>query len=313
MQLPKTVVVIGGTGFVGRYVVKSLVSNGFRVKVICRSAADAEISALKTCGGVGQVAYAAGNLAHIESITPHLTHAFAVVNLVGILYESGRKQSFSRIHAHGAEKLAQAAKKAGVQVYVHMSALGADRAKATYSYTKLLGEKAVQAAFPEATIIRPSIIFGAEDNFFNQFAEMAMALHVLPLIGGGNTCFQPVFVGDVAEVIVQSILQPARAAGRIFELGGPRSLTFRQIMEYVLQTTGRHAHMLNLGWATASMMGLIAQLLPRPVLTHDQVKLLKFDNVVSGNFPGMEALGIRATTIETIVPHYLKRFRKGGK
>ncbi len=312
MQPPRTVLVIGGTGFVGRYVVRALVKGGCRVKVVSRN--PSAVGAIKTMADVGQVAFISGDLAQPETIIRHMDGVDAVVNLVGILFESGGKQTFNSLHALGAEKIAQAAAKLGIYRLIHMSALGVDRAsRSSYAHTKTLGEKAVQMALPSATIIRPSVIFGAEDNFFNQFAGMAMAVHVLPLIGGGFTKFQPVYVGDVAAVIVAAIEQPERAAGRVFELGGPRVMSMRQIFEYIIEVTGRKACFINLPFGRARLLATIMQMLPSPMLTRDQVALLQYDNVISGNLPGMEALGVSPTAIESVVPEYLKRFRKAGK
>lgn len=309
---PKTVMVIGGTGFLGRYAVKMMTDQGWRVKVVSRH--PFAVTEMRTCGEVGQVAYMKGDLAHPDSIIPYMQGVDAVVNLVGILYESPGKQKFNTLHALGAEKIAQAAKRLGIPLLVYVSVLGADRVtNSHYARTKLLGEKAVREAFPEATILRPSVIFGPEDNFFNKFAWLATYLHVLPLIGKGVTRFQPVYVGDVARVIVEAIRQPERAQGRVFELGGTRVLSFRQLMEYILEVIGRQAEMISISFGLARLMGLFAQWLPRPMLTADQVALLKCDNVISGNLPGMEALGISPTAMETIVPEYLKRYRKGGK
>lgn len=313
MQSPKTILVIGGTGFVGRYVVRILAEQGWRVKVVSRN--PSAIHEMKTSGDIGQVAFISGNLAFPETVIRHMQGVDAVVNLVGLLFESGGKQNFNMLHALGAEKVAQAAASLGIPTLIHMSALGADRAHAsTYAHTKALGEKAVLAAFPEATILRPSVIFGAEDNFFNQFATLAMVSPVLPLIGRGITKFQPVYVGDVARVVLEAILHPALARGKIFELGGQRVMSFRQILEYILEVTGRKAVLIPMSFSVASVLGSIMQMLPcRPMLTADQVTLLKYDNVISGNYPGLEALGISPTAIETVVPEYLKRYRKSGK
>jgi NADH dehydrogenase len=312
MQSPKTILVIGGTGFVGRYVVKVLAEQGFRVKVVSRN--PSAVGAIKTMADVGQIAFISGDLAQPETILRHVKDAYAVVNLVGILFESGGKQNFNMLHAVGAEKLAQAATSFGVQHFIHMSALGVDRATSSlYAHSKMHGEKAVRMAFPDAVILRPSVMFGSEDNFFNQFAGMAMCLPVLPLIGGGNTKFQPVYVGDVARMMLAAILQPERANGRIFELGGARVMSMKQIMEYILEMTNRRAMLLPISFGAASIMGGVMQLLPKPMLTRDQVMLLKHDNVISGNYPGMEALGISPTSIESVVPSYLKRYRKNGK
>lgn len=312
MHQPDTICVVGGSGFLGRYVVKLLTEAGYRVKIVSRN--PNAVDDLKTTGALGQVAFVKGNLAFPETVTRHIEGSAAVVNLVGILFESGGKQNFSTLHALGAEKLAQAAEREGVPVYIHMSALGVDRSSAsTYAHTKMLGEKAVRAAFPNATILRPGVMFGAEDNFFNQFAAMAMISPVLPLIGKGETRFQPVYVGDVARAVLEAIRQPKIASGKTFELTGAETMTLRGVMEYVLKQTGRKACLVNVPFSIAGFMGTLSQVLPRPLLTRDQVKLLKYDNVASGNLPGLGALGIPATPVDNIVPDYLTRFRKGAK
>jgi NADH dehydrogenase len=303
------ITVIGGTGFLGRYVVRELARQGYRLRVVARHAEDG--LELKTAGNLGQIAVVSGNLAQIDSIRPHLEGAFAVVNLVGLLFERGR-QKFSALHAQGPEKLAQAAKAEDVAHFVQMSALGVDRANAQYARTKMLGEKAVRAAFPEAVILRPGVVFGPEDRFFNQFAQMAMAARALPLIGGGKTKFQPVYAGDVAQAVRAAIENPA-CAGKTYELGGPEAYTFRQILEYILKVTGRKACLIPLPFPLAAIGGAFAEFLPRPPLTRDQVRLLHYDNVVAPDAQGFRELGIQPTAVEMLVPDYLARFRKGGR
>jgi uncharacterized protein YbjT (DUF2867 family) len=302
----QVVTVVGGTGFVGRYVVKLLAAQGYTVRVIARRP-DLALY-LKTAGDVGQVVLMSGNIAKPQSLVGKLEGSYAVVNLVGVLFSSGR-QNFSALHAHGAEKLAQMAHAAGVQKFIQISALGADRARnSSYARTKLLGEKAVMAAFPGATIVRPSIIFGPEDEFYNQFATMASLSPALPLIGGGRTKFQPVYVGDVAQAVVACIEQPD-AQGRIYELGGPHIYSFREILAYIQQLIGTRRVRVPLPFMLASLIAPIARYLPPPLrFSRDQVKLLKTDNVVSHNANGFAQLGIMPTAVEVVVPEYLARF-----
>lgn len=313
MQSPKTILVIGGTGFLGRYVVKALTEQGWRVKVVSRT--PSKVMEMKTAGDCGQVACISGDLAMPETVIRHMDGVDAVVNLVGILFESGGKQRFNMLHTIGAEKVAEAAQEKRIRTLIHVSALGVDRAAASaYAHTKYQGEKAVMTAFPRATILRPSVVFGAEDNFFNQFARMAANLHVWPLIGGGKTRFQPVYAGDVARMALEAIRQPERSAGQVFELGGARVMSMAQIFDYIQEVTGLKGVRIPLSFSMASMMGAVMQMLPfRPMLTADQVMLLKYDNVISGNMPGMEALGISPAAVEAIVPAYLQRYRKGSK
>ena len=303
----RIVTVIGGTGFVGQYVVKLLAAAGYTIRVISRRPESA--LQLKTSGNVGQIVLMSGNIADPASLVGKIEDSYAIINLVGLLFQSG-KQNFSRVHAHGAEKLAQMAKAAGVQRFVQLSALGVDRAHTShYARTKLLGEKAVLGAFPEATILRPSVIFGPEDNFFNQFAAMASLAPALPLLGGGRTQFQPVYVGDVAAAIVTSLTR-FDTMGQTYELGGPHIYTFKEILQYILHTIRKSRPLVNISLRLASVAAIGCEWLPTPPITRDQVELLKYDNVVSPHAKTLADLGINATAVEMVVPEYLARFNK---
>jgi len=304
------VTVFGGSGFVGRYLVKRLAEAGTRVRVAVR---DPEAAAfLKPMGDVGQVAPMQGNIRDRDSIRRAVEGAEAVVNCVGILYERGR-QRFDGIHMRGAALVAEAAREAGATRFVQVSALGAAAdSPARYSRSKYAGEQAVLQAFPGASIVRPSVIFGPEDQFFNRFAAMARLAPALPLIGGGTTRFQPVYVGDVAEAIMRILADPA-TAGETYELGGPRIYTLRQIFELVLAETGRRRLLLPLPTAVARLQAMVLQFLPQPPLTPDQVALLGVDNVVGEDAKGLAALGISPHAAEAVVGSYLGRFRRGGK
>ncbi len=305
------VTVFGGSGFVGRHLVQRLAAGGARVRVAVRHPRDAHF--LQPMGDVGQIAAVPASVTHEESVAAAVAGADAVVNLVGILYPSGWRRSFKAIHHRGAENVARAAKAAGVIRLVHMSALGADaKSPAKYARTKAAGEQAVREAFPEAAIVRPSIVFGPQDGFFNLFAAMARISPVLPLIGGGATKFQPIYVGDVAQAIVKCITDP-KTAGQTYELGGPTVYSFREILELILREIGRKRLLLPVPFWLASLEATFLQLLPKPPLTRDQVKLLKSDNVVSGTLPTLEDLGIEPTAAETIIPTYLDRYRRGGR
>ena len=310
----RLVTVFGGSGFVGRHVVRALAKDGWRVRVAVRRPDLA--GHLQPLGGVGQIVAVQANLRFPESVAQALRGAEAVVNLVGILSESG-KQRFEAVQAKGPQVVAEAAKAAGVARVVQMSAIGADRAsKAQYGQTKAAGEQAVLDVFPDAAILRPSIVFGPEDDFFNRFAAMARFSPALPLIGGGTTRFQPVFVGDVAQTVAQA-LRGELAAGAAYELGGPEVLTFKQILEYVLQVTNRSRLLLPLPFGLAKTQAKILQLLPNAPLTVDQVTMLETDNVVSDEARAagrtLEGLGITPAPIEAVVPSYLWRFRKTGQ
>jgi NADH dehydrogenase len=301
----KIITVIGGTGFVGRYVVKLLAQHGYTIRVIARNP-EAALQ-LKTSGEVGQIVLVRGNLAKPESLQGKLDNSWAVINLVGILFET-TSQNFSALHAKGAEKLAQLAKTVGAERFVHMSSIGVDRAvKSKYARTKATGEKAVRAAFPEATILRPSVVFGYEDQFFNTFARMARLSPALPLIGGGRTKFQPVYVCDIAQAVL-AVLQKAESRGQTYELGGPDIYPFRTLMEFICKTTGYNPFLVNIPFGLASFMSYFTQLLPHPPITHDQVYMLEHDNIVSKDAKNFADLGISPEAIEAIVPEYLARF-----
>jgi len=303
--------VFGGSGFIGRYVVRRLAREGWQVRVAVRRPDEALF--LKTAGVVGQVTPVAVNIRDERSVRGAVSGADLVVNLVGILFQSGR-QRFDAVHAEGAGRVASAAAAAGVRTLVHISAIGADaNSPSAYARSKAAGETAVRGAFPRAVILRPSIVFGPEDDFFNRFAKMAMVLPALPLIGGGTTRFQPVYVLDVAEAVARAVSNPD-LAGKTFELGGPRIYSFRELMLLLLAELGRRRMLIGLPFAIASLKGAIFQAIPfiRPPLTADQVKLLKRDNVVAGGAQGFKELGISPTAVEPILPTYLDLYRPHG-
>jgi uncharacterized protein YbjT (DUF2867 family) len=308
------VTVFGGSGFVGRHVVRALAKQGWRVRVAVRRPDLA--GHLQPMGGVGQIMPLQANLRFPDSVMRAVQGADAVVNLVGILYESGR-QSFDKVQAEGPRAIAMAAAKAGVSNVVHLSAIGADaQSPAAYARSKAAGEVAILEHVPSAVIMRPSIVFGPEDNFFNQFATLARYLPALPLIGGGETKFQPVFVGDVAESVALALAGKAKP-GAVYELGGPDVRSFRQILEYILAETGRKRPLIPIPFPIAELQGKILGLLPKPLLTRDQVLMLKSDNVVSeaAMHEGrtLMGLGIKPDSVEAIVPSYLYRFRAAGQ
>lgn len=314
----RRITVFGGSGFVGQHLIRRLAKPGWVVRVAVRDPATALM--LKPLGNVGQIVPMRADIRDQAAVDLAVAGAEAVVNLVGILYESGGT-TFQSLHADAAGRVAAAAAKAGALNFVHMSALGADAGSpSSYARSKAAGEQAVRAAFPKAVIMRPSIIFGAEDSFFNRFARMAQLFPVLPLIGGGQTRFQPVYVGDVAEAFVRALQisgvtdWPA-AEGRTYELGGPRVYTFKELMELVLAQTGRNRMLCNLPFGLATLQGAILERLPggKTLLTRDQVELLKRDNVVTAGAPGLAELGIAATPAEAIIPTYLDIYRRGGR
>lgn len=314
MVSDRIVTVFGGSGFIGRHVVRALAEQGWRVRNACRRPDLAQH--LQPLGSVGQIVSVQANVRNTPSVEAAVDGADAVVNLVAILHESGR-QTFKDVHVAGAARVAEAAKAAGVKNLIHFSALGVDsHSKSAYARTKAEGEAAVFKAFPEAVVFRPSVVFGPEDNFLNRFASMARISPALPLVGGGHTKFQPVFAGDLADAVA-AVLAGKAKPGAIYELGGPEVKTFREIMEYILEVTARKRLLLPLPFPLASAQAQFLQLLPKPLLTVDQVELLKHDNIVSQeaarNGRVLENLGVRGTAMETVVPAYLYRFRKAGQ
>lgn len=319
----KLVTVFGGSGFVGRHVVRSLAKRGYRVRAAVRRPDLA--GHLQPLGVVGQIHAMQANLRYPQSVMRAIEGADAVVNLVGILQPTGR-QTFDSVQAEGARAVAEAAAAAGVRALVHMSAIGADEGSASdYARTKAAGEQAVLLHHPAAVVMRASIVFGPEDGFFNRFAALARMLPVLPLVGGGETRFQPVFVGDVAEAVARAV-DGDLAAGRIYELGGPEVRTFRELIAYVCEVTGRKRLLAPLPWPLANLQAgaleiadkLTFGLLPDAIkMTRDQVTLLKSNNVVSevakAEGRTLEGMGITPTSIEAIVPGYLWRYRKSGQ
>lgn len=313
----KLAVVFGGSGFVGRNVVRELAKRGWRVRVAVRRPHLAQF--LRPMGHVGQIQLKQCNLRHRASVAEALRGADAVVNLVGLLHQTG-PQTFDAVQSAGAAGLAELARDEGLKTFVHVSAIGADAASdSLYARTKGEAEAAVRAALPSATILRPSIIFGPEDSFFNKFATMAGFSPVLPLIGGGKTRFQPVYVDDVADAVCETLTR-ADAAGRTFELGGPRIYTFRELMELMLRETMQKRLLLPIPFFVASLIGFAGQIIGRlpfiePVLTADQVKLLKHDNVVNAKsgVGTLSDLGIDPHTVESVLPSYMVRYRKYGQ
>ncbi len=312
------ITVFGASGFIGRYVVRALAKAGYRVRAATRRPHLAH--ELKPMGVVGQVQLVQANLRNPDSVARAVEGADGVINLVGILFEGGR-QTFDSLQSEGAKLVAEKAAEAGIERFVQISAIGADAdSKSKYARTKALGEQAVRAAIPGATVLRPSIVFGTEDQFFNKFADMARFAPALPLIGGGKTKFQPVWCADVAAAAVAALESDA-ARGKTYELGGPEVYIFKEVMEFILTTIRRKRLLVPLPFPVASLMGLggeISGMLPfvEPFLTRDQVRLLKQDNIVgiSGEEVGTLAdLGIEPETVESIVPEYLYRYRKGGQ
>jgi NADH dehydrogenase len=324
----RVVTVFGGSGFLGRHLVQRLAAAGAAVRVAVRDIEAANF--LKVLGDTGQVVPWPADITDPDAVAAALDGASEAVNLVGILYERGQR-TFQRIHVDGAGNVAGAAKAAGVASLVHVSAIGADASSASqYARTKAVGEAAVRKAFPAAAILRPSVVFGPEDNFFNMFAGLARLSPVLPvfgcptvpkvklfpeggliavdLYGSGGTRFQPVYVGDVADAIVKALTEP-KCRGKTYELGGPVVYSFKELMDLLLAEIGRKRFLMPLPFAVAAFEAFFLELWPKPLLTRDQVTLLKRDNVVTAGALGFKDLGIAPKAAEAIVPTYLHRFR----
>lgn len=306
---PKKICIIGGSGFVGRYLVKELASAGHQVKVLCRHPSRATF--LKVSGNVAQVVCDYMDITKPDTLTNQFNGFDSVINLLGIASESGT-QTFRAIQEKGAALIAKEAKRAGVPQFIQMSALGVERAKGSlYAKTKLAGEQAVLSTYADATIIRPSVIFGAEDTFINLFAKLGTYSALLPLIGNGTTLFQPVYVDDVARAMAHIVNQP-HLGGKIYELGGPQKMSLRAILSYISHTTGRRNAFIPIPFFVAAPMGRILSLAPGTPLTSDQVRLLKSDSILHGEYSGLRELNIEPTAMDVIVPHYLQYRKKAA-
>lgn len=307
--------VFGGTGFLGHAVVQALAKRGYSVRVPTRDTEKAKD--LKLMGATGQVVPLAASIRSDAAVTTAIAGADVVINLIGVLHEKSGL-TFQTAHVETAARIARIARSEGVRQFVHVSALGAStEAKARYARTKAVGEEAVRAFFPTAIIFRPSIMFGPRDDFFNRFARMARFSPFIPLIGGGFTRFQPVYVGDVAEAIMAG-LDKKEAQGHIFALGGQKRYFFEELMELLTRTMGIRRRHLPLPWFAASLLASLAEFMPNPPLTRDQVELLKTDNLVTVRPTGplaqlrgvgtLDLLGIKPTPLEDILPTYIQDF-----
>lgn len=309
------VTIFGGSGFLGRNIVRVLAKKGYRIRVAVRRP---ELAGhLQPLGNVGQIQVVQSNINNEPSVNHAVKGSDVVINLVGILYQS-RTQSFKDIHVYGAEHIARAAMRCGAHTFVHMSAIGADeKSRSRYARTKAQAEQVVLEEFPGAVILRPSVVFGPEDGLFNRFAELASISPALPLIGGGRTKMQPVYVGDVARAL-EKVIEGHGERGVIYELGGPQILTLKEIMQKTLEFSRQKRLLIWMPTILAKIMGLFMSMLPKPPLTLDQVRLLAYDNIVSDRmiaknqtFAGLGITELR--TVNSIVPSYLQRFRPKGQ
>lgn len=308
MQTYPLITVVGGSGFVGRHLIKQLAREGYRVRVLTRDTIAAEF--LKTAGSVGQIVPQYADITRPDTLEGKFDGSWAVINLVGILYESGR-QKFKSVQIDGARAVAEHAAKAGAERLIQLSALGVDKAaNSRYARSKKTGEEAVRHAFPAATILRPSLIIGPEDQFFQRFARMRLLSPILPLIAGGKTLFQPTLVTDVVRAIMTTLAQP-ESAGQTYELGGPEVLSLKQMLERMGQVIHRKLCLVPLPAALAKLVGAVSSLLPLPpMITVDQVKLLAHNNVVTAGVAGYDALGIAPASVTAALPNLLSRFVK---
>jgi uncharacterized protein YbjT (DUF2867 family) len=304
----KIATVFGGSGFIGRYVVKRLARAGHTVRVAVTDPGGARF--LQTQGKVGQIVPLAAGVTNEDAVARAVVEAHLVVNLVGILFER-RAGDFQRLQAEGAGRVARVSAAQGVERLVHVSAIGADpESPSAYGRTKAEGEAAVRVAFPSATILRPSIVFGPEDGFFNRFAGLTRVLPFMPVIAG-DTRFQPVYVGDVADAVLAAA-ERDDARGRTYELAGPRTATFRELLRYILETTGHRRPLVDIPMGLARLQARLGEFLPTPPLTRDQLLMLQRDNVQASGALGLADLGIQPKALEAVVPTYLTRFRAGG-
>lgn len=309
------VTVFGGSGFVGSQVVRALAKRGLRVRVAVRRPNLAY--KLRMCGDVGQIEVVQANIRNATSVGRALDEAEACVNLVAVFHENGR-QGFQAVHAMGARNVAEACAARGIDRLVHMSGIGADiESPSKYVRTRVMGEAEARKGVPGAVILRPSVVFGPGDKLFNTFARLASLAPVMPLPGGGHGRFQPVFVADVANAVAAAVVDPA-ATGRTYELGGPTVYTYRELIEMTLRETHRSRPLVPLPFPVAEVIGKLGDIQGRytpvaPLLTSDQVELLKHDNLPDPLLPGLADLGVEATALEAIVPTYLYRYRDGGQ
>lgn len=305
----KIVTVIGGSGFVGRYIVQSLAKMGMRVRVAVRNPSKA--LDLTVSGTVGQIVPVQCNIRNLNSVKAVTKGSYFVINCVGILYETG-KQTFEDTQFLGAKNIALACQQNHIKKLIHISALGADEnSKSHYAQSKAKAEKTILDIMPNSTILRPSIIIGIEDKFFNMFAKLTSISPILPLIGGGQTKFQPVYVGDIAQAVL-SVINSDQTDGKTYELGGLKVFTFKELLEKMLFEIGKKRLLVPVPFCIAKLKAFFLQLLPKPLLTIDQVELLKTDNIVHDNKYSFKELDITPTDIDIILPTYLRMYRTSG-
>jgi NADH dehydrogenase len=306
----KIICLFGGGGFLGKHLMRQLTRLDYRVKVATRN--PYLKGYLKPLGSPGQIELFKTNIFDLEDLKQVLKNCDFAINLVGILHET-RKQKFSQIHSQFPYLLSNLCNEIGINNLIHVSALGIkEKRLSRYMQSKLQGEKNIQENFKPSVILRPSVIFGPEDKFFNTFASVAQFSPVLPLIGGGKTKFAPIYVGDVAKAIVKS-LELNNSEPKIYELGGPENYSFKELMELLLREIKKKKFLISIPFGIAKLQSYFLQMMPNPLLTPDQVEMLKYNNIVSGDYPTLKDLGITGTSISSILPKYIYRFRTGGQ
>ena len=306
----KIIAIFGAGGFLGKHLMRELTKLDYRVKVATRN--PYLKGYLKPLGSPGQIELFKTNIFDQESVKQVLKNCDLAINLVGILYET-RKQKFNQIHSQFPHLLSNLCNELGTKNLIHVSALGVrERHTSQYMQSKLQGEKNIQDNFKPSVILRPSVVFGPSDKFFEKFASIAQFSPFLPLIGGGKTKFAPIYVGDVAKAIVKS-LELNNSQTKIYELGGPEDYSFKELMEILLAEIKKKRFLISIPWSFAKFQSYFLQMLPNPLLTPDQVELLKYSNVVSGDYPTLKDLGVSGTPIRSILPKYIYRFRTGGQ
>ena len=306
----KIIAIFGAGGFLGKYLMRELTKLDYRIKVATRN--PFVKGYLKPLGNPGQIELFKTNIFNEEDIRKVLKNSDFVINLVGILYEK-RKQKFNQIHSQFPLLISRLCNEFDIKKLVHVSALGTkEKHSSRYMQSKLQGEKNIQNTFKPSVILRPSVVFGPEDNFFNTFASLAQFSPALPLIGGGKTKFSPIYVGDVAKAIVKAI-ELNNSDCKIYELGGPENYSFKELMNILLIEIKKKRFLLPISFNVAKLQSYFLQMFPNPLLTPDQVELLKYNNIVTGDYPTLKDLGITGTTIQKILPKYIYRFRSGGQ
>jgi len=306
----KIIAIFGAGGFIGKYLIRELTKLEYRIKIATRN--PYLKGYLKPLGNPGQIELFKTNIFNSEDVNRVLENCDLAINLVGILYET-KKQKFSHIHSQFPYLLSNLCNEMGIKNLVHISALGIkERHPSHYMQSKLQGEKNIKDNFKFSVILRPSIVFGPEDKFFNTFASIAQFSPFLPLVGGGKTKFAPIYVGDVAKAIVKAI-ELNNSEPKIYELGGPKNYSFKELMEILLIEIKKKRLLIPIPFGVAKFQSYFLQMMSNPLLTPDQVELLKHNNIISGDHPALKDLGITGTSIQSILPKYVYRFRTGGQ